>query len=482
MDHNTSGGSPEILPFYPDLSMLKRNLFSEPGSENGNRAACSWTESVLTVISSIIFVGLFPVALAAQIMSAGSPAVYGSGNQTPLQFAGESGPVNQVSFGVGTSVLYDNNAFAIGSHGVGDEAFSFDSRLGITRQTEHLTASLDYMPFFLFYRTLDQFDRLNHSGGLTLAYKLTPRVVLGLSDRISYEDGSYGSLTGLQILSGPSLPTAVNQTIIPYTTRTLMNMAGLNLTFVKSSRASVTFAASEDQIKYGHQAGQALINGSGMSGGLTYQYRVTEHTSFGITFLHHDFKYQGGEVYGTGLRAQVESTIFSYTSRLSPTVNVTVFGGPQYVHTLGQVSPGASRTGDLAGSAGGSITKQVQKTALDLSIQRSVVEAAGLYTTTVNTLATLGVRRRLIGRWEADWSLNATRFENPLYKRANGKTDALTGGVGINRPLLHGSVFHISYSTWHQLSTGNLPISYNLDRNQIAMGVDYQFKARPLGR
>jgi hypothetical protein len=78
--------------------------------------------------------------------------------------------------------------------------------------------------------------------------------------------------------------------------------------------------------------------------------------------------------------------------------------------------------------------------------------------------------------------LNAARFENPLYKGANGKTDALAGGIGINRPLLHGSVFHITYSTWHQLSTGNLPISYNLDRSQIAMGVDYQFKALPLGR
>jgi hypothetical protein len=463
--------------------MLKQNFVSEPRSENGNRAACSCTELVLTVIPSIIFVGLFPVALAAQISSPGSPAVYGSGNQTPLQFAGESGPVNQAIFSVGASVLYDNNAFAIGSHSVGDEAFSFDSHLGIARQTEHLIASLNYMPFFLIYRTLDQFDRLNHSGGLSLAYKLTPQVVLGLSDSISYEEGSYGSLTGLQVLSGPSLPTAVNQTIIPHTTRTLTNMAGLNLTFVKSSRTSVTFAASENQIKYGPQlAGYALVNGSGMGGGLTYQYRVTEHTSFGITFLHQDFEYQGGEVYGTGRRTQVESTIFSFTSRLSPTVNVTVFGGPQYVHTLGQVSSGIGRTGDLEGSAGGSITKQVQKTALDLSFQRSVVEAAGLYTTTVNTMATLGVRRRLIGRWEADWSLNAARFENPLYKGAGGKTSGLTGAIGINRPLLHGSVFHISYSTWHQLSKGNLPISYNLDRSLIAMGVDYQLKALPLGR
>jgi hypothetical protein len=463
--------------------MLKRNLFSEPGSENGNRAATFWTETLLTLISSLVVAGLSPLTLAAQITSSGSPAVYGAGNQTPLEFAGESAPINQVSFGVGTSVLYDNNAFAEGSHGVGDEAFSFDARLGITRQTEHLTASLDYMPFFLFYRTLDQLNRLNHSGSLSLGYKLTPRATLGLYDSISYQIGNYGSLTGLQILSGPFSPTALNQMIIPYTTRTLTNVAGLNLTFVKSPRTTITLAASENQIKFGQQApGRPMYNGSGMSGGLTYRYGVTEHTSFGILLLHQDFTYQGGEVFGNRVRNQVESAVLSFASRLSPTVNVTVFGGPQYVRTIGLVSALGGHTENFLPSGGGTITKQVRKTAVDLSFQRSVFEAAGLYASTVDTMATLGVRRRLLGRWEADWSFGAIRVDNSLFQNVNGKTDALTGGVGINRPLLRGSVFHISYFTWHQLSTGNLPVSYNLDRNQIAMGVDYQFKALPLGR
>ena len=468
--------------------MQNKTLVSERGSKKGTCAACIWKDSLLILISPIIIAGLFPIALAAQITSPGSlgtsqAAVYGSGNQAPLQFAGESGPANQASFSVGTSFLYDNNAFAIGSHGFGDEAFSLDSHLGITRQTEHLTASLEYMPFFLFYRTFDQFDRLNHSGDLNLSYKLTPGVILALYDNVSYQTGYYESLTGLQILSGPSSSMALNQTIIPYTTRTLTNVAGLGLTFVKSTRTTITFTASDNQIRFGQQEpGQPLYDGSGFSGGLTYQYRLTEHTSFGILLLHQDFSYQGGEVFGNRLRTQVESTVLSVASRLSPTVNLTVFGGPQYIRTLGQVPGAASLAGSFQPSVGGSITKQVRKTALDLSLQRVVFEAAGLYTSVVNTTANLGVRRRLFGRWEADWSLGAMRMDNSLFRNTNGKTDALTGGVGVSRPLLHGSVFHVSYFTWHQLSSGNLPVSYNLDRNQIAMGIDYQFKALPLGR
>ena len=461
--------------------MLKRILDSGPVSENGKCSGRFWTEPLRTLIFSLTFVVLLPVGLAAQ--ASPQAAVYGSGIQAPLQFAGESAPVNQVSFGMGTSVLYDDSIFATNSQRLGDEAFSVNSHLSFTRQSEHLTASLDYMPFFLFYRTFDQFDRLNHSGNLNLDFKLTPRIILGLHDGFSYQNGNYASLTEPQLLSGPSSPTALNQMIIPYTTRTLTNMGGLDLTFVKSQRTSLTLSAGYNQSKFGQQtAGQPLYNGNGISGGLTFAYRLTEHTSFGILLLHQDSTYQGGEVFGNRLRTQVESTVLSVGSRLSPTVSVTVFAGPQYVRLIGQVSPGASLAGNFQASGGGSITKQVRKTALDVSFQRSVSEGAGLYAATINTTATFGVRRRLVGRWEADCHAGAVRMDTSLFQLANGRTDALTGGIAINRPLLHGSVFHISYSTWHQLSKGNLPISYDLDRSQVAVGVDYQFKPFPLGR
>ena len=59
----------------------------------------------------------------------------------------------------------------------------------------------------------------------------------------------------------------------------------------------------------------------------------------------------------------------------------------------------------------------------------------------------------------------------------------MIGGVSISRPLLsHGSVFHVSYDTMHQLSTGPLPISLNFDRNQVAVGFDYQLKSLNFGR
>jgi hypothetical protein len=384
---------------------------------------------------------------------------------------------------MGTSALYDDSVLATNSHRLGDEAVSFDSHLGITKRSERLKASFDYMPFFVLYRRIDQYDRVNHVASLNLAYRLTSRVILGLHDSFSYENGMYQSLDRQQILSGLPSPTALNQMIIPYTTRALTNMSGLDLTFVKSRRTSLTLSGGYNQRKFGKQtAGEPLYNANGASGSLQFQYRVTEHTSFGILLLHQDATYQGGESFGNRLRSQIESTFLSVGSRLSPTVSVTFFGGPQYVRTIGQVSAGVGLARQFQGSGGGSITKQGRKTALDLSFQRMVSEGGGLYTATINTNASLGVRRQLVGRWEAGCMGGAARTDAALFQFANARTDALIGDINISRPFSHGSVFHISYNTTHQLSKGTRPTFANLDRNQVSVGFDYQLKAIPIGR
>jgi hypothetical protein len=436
----------------------------------------------------LTLVALFPVSLAAQVTSqtaqdTSQAVVYGGAIQTPLLFEGEAVRTNQVSLSLGASGLYDDNVLGDNSRRLGDEAVSFNSHLGVAKQSENLMLKFDYTPYVVLYRQVDQYDRANHAGNLNLAYRLTSRVILDLHDTISYQNGVYPALTGDQILSGPPSPTALDQMIIPYTTRILSNVAGLDLTFVKSRRTSLTFSGGYNEIKYGSQAaGQPLYNGNGFSGSLTLKYRATEHTSFGILLLHQDTTYQGGQIFGNRQRSQVESALLSVGSRLSPSVAVTVFGGPQYVRIIGQPSAEGGIEGYFQGSGGGSFTKEVRKTALVLSFHRAVSGSGGLYTSVLSTNATFGVRRRLVGHWEADFHGGAAQQDASLFKLANARTDGLIGGLNISRPFSHGSVFHISYENMHQLTKGNLPISANFDRDQIAVGIDYQFKALSLGR
>jgi len=385
---------------------------------------------------------------------------------------------------MGASTFYDDNVLARNTQRLSDEALSFDSHLGIVRQTEHVTINFDYLPFFLLYRQIDQYDRLNHAANLSLTYRLTSRVDLGLHDAFSYQNGVYPSLTGQQILSGPPSPTTLNQMTFSPTIRTLTNMPGLDLTFITSQNTSLTFSGGYNQRKFGNQAGvgQSLYNSRGVNGGLRFQYRVTEHTNFGFLLLHQDTTYQGGQAFGKQQRSQIESVILSVGSRLSPTVTATVFGGPQYIHTFGQSSLGGSIPGVFEGSGGGSITKQVGKTALNLSLQRSVSDSGGLYTSVINNNATLGVRRRLVGRWDAALSGGGAQADTSLFQLANARTDSLTGGIDFSRPLRGTSVFHIRYDTIHELSKGTLAAFPGFDRNQVTIGFDYGIKSIPLGQ
>jgi hypothetical protein len=469
--------------------MLDKKLDPANVGKYINHRGPFWKETLWVFIFSLTFIALFPIGAAGQAAAPGATApaqagVLGTGAQTPLRFAGESVPENQASLSFGTSAFYDDNVLSTGTQRLGDEAVSFNSRLGISRRTEHVTINFDYMPFFMLYRQIDQFDRLNHTANLGLTFQLTSRFSLGLHDTFSYQNGVYPALTGQQILSGPVSPTALNQMIFSPTTRTLSNMSGLDLMFIKSRRTSLTLSGGYDQRKFGNQgaAGQPLYNDTGVSGSLQYQYRVTENTSFGFLVVHQDSTYQGGQAFGYRQRSQIESASFSVGSRLSPTVTVTVFGGPQYIRTIGQSSVGISIPGAFQGSGGGSITKEVGKTALNLSLQRSVSDGGGLYTSAINTNATFGIRRRLVGRWETDLHGGAARSDASLFQNVNGKTDTLMGGIDFSRPLGGGAVFHVSYDTTHQLSKGSLPVSASLDRNQVTIGFDYQFKPLPLGR
>ncbi len=471
--------------------MLKKSLGSVAGDENGKGCSHSWIAPDRGLLFSLAVIVLLPAALAAQLASTTTttsplPTVYGSAYQVPLEFQGERPPINEVSLSAGVSTLYDDNVFSTNSDRVSDEAVSFDASLGIQRRTKHWTLNFNYLPFFVLYRQITEYDRTNHAANVDLSYRVSSRFLVGLQDTFSYLNGLYPTLAGQPILSGPPSPLGSTGIISPYTVRTLGDNTGLYLTFVKSRRTSITLAGGYNRFDYGtakETQTLPLYNGTGFSGGLTLQHYVTAHTSLGFLLLHQDTLYNGGSILGTRQRTQVESGYLSFASEVSPSVTFTLFGGPQYVRSIGLVSPTATLVNHFEASGGGSITKQVHRTAFDLSVVRAVTDGGGLYTSVVNSRAILGARQRLFGRWEGNLHVGASRLDTSLFEFVNGRIDGLIGGVSMSRPLLsERTVFHISYDTMHQLSKGPLPLLASYDRNQVSVGFDYQFKGLNRGR
>ena len=439
------------------------------------------------LIPLVILAIWLPLGLRAQTTSptaAGlnQPVILGSELQAPLRFAEEAVATNQITLSLGASTFYDDNVFQNNSDRIKDEAASFNSNLTFLRQTENVSFSLNYLPNFILYKNTDEYDRLNHVGNLNLAYRVGSHFIVGLNDGLSYQNGVFQSLAGQEILSGLNSPTSLNQSIYPYTSRTLANTSGLNLTFVKSQRTSLTISGSYDIRQFGSQqtAGQSLYNSRGASGGLEFQHRITEHTSFGFSVLHQDSTYKGGTSVGSIARFQTESAFFFVSSHLAPTVSLTLFGGPQYITDFGQAANGGA-THNLHGGGGGSITKKVKKTALDLSVQREASDSGGLYTQVEYTSATFGVRRRIAGRWETDVHGGASRIDTSFLQVGSGRAESLLGGIDFVRPFSNGTRFLVSYQCDHQLTSGTVPFAASFDRDVVTVGIDFRLKAIPLG-
>lgn len=115
-------------------------------------------------------------------------------------------------------------------------------------------------------------------------------------------------------------------------------------------------------------------------------------------------------------------------------------------------------------------------------MQRTVADGGGVYTFVKNTSLDFGVRRQLMGRWETAVHIGAARADTSLFQLASGTTDAMTGGVRLDRPLSRGAVLYASYETAHETSGGALPFLADFDRNRVAIGLDYRLKAISLGR
>lgn len=444
-----------------------------------------WWETRGALIFSITLVALFPLGLAAQTTSSDQGSGYGTGVQSPLQFAGENKPENQVNLSFGVAGFYDDNVSGTNADRAGDEALSLSSRFGISRQTEHLSLNFGYDPFFQFYRRFSQYDRLNQNANLGMNVHLTPRFSLGLNDGFGYLYGGYPALVEQPILSGPTPPTALNNLILPYTVRTLSNVAGLSLTFEKSRRTSLTLSGGYNVFSFGNQggAGEPLYDGRGASGGFTYTYKPSEHTDFGLSLLHQDYSFEGGgSVYGGQERTQVESAVFFVSAKLSPALSVSLNGGPQYVHPLGLSSGQVGLASGVYPDWGGSVTEEVQKTALTFSVQRNVYDGEGLYSMVVNTSVNFGVRRRLVGRWEAGLHGGADRATTQYSQFTNENIENIIGGINFSRPVLNGSTVHISYSTMHESYQGTIAGFRGFDRNQLSIGIDFRVKAVALGQ
>jgi len=277
---------------------------------------------------------------------------------------------------------------------------------------------------------------------------------------------------------------------VPVATRTSFVSTG-SLIRQLSRHASVGISGSFSRLRFRDLpqiSGSAvnLIDGRTITGRMFYAVDISPRQRIGAEYQAQDLRF------GAGVARTVDQTVFLFDEiRMSATMTLTLFGGPDYAHVHNNILVGSSGSPSVlpvlhdvwSSSGGASFTWRGKHLALRLSGSSMVTDGGGA-TGAVRALTGSGeLRRDFTRRWTA--SLGFTYSDGRVIE-GTSTTSASTitteqGTFAVIHKLSQRISMSGQYAHVQQLSHG-VVIPYNSgNHNRASMSLMYQF-AKPLGR
>jgi len=414
------------------------------------------------------------------------PQTYGNGEKAGLNYAGTASPRNVLLLGLDFGTNYDDNVFGNNQQRVGDAEFSIGPSLSLRREGNRVGLALTYQPHFRIYRNASELNTLDQVAGLDWSYRATSR--LSFRGRISatYSNGLFRPSQNEEFLPGLGSPSGLNQTVYTPTLRQFSFSSRLDAGYQVGPHDSVELYAGESLLNFDQQVSnvEGLGNTRETDAGLIYQHRISPHATLGLDYLFQNIDF------GPSSRTQVHSGFISYAQQLSPSVTMSVFGGPQhslsnYIFSLALgpfliQAPVSSPSWNWA--LGGTLTKRLNNTVFDLSAQHQVSNGAGLIGAVVGTSAGASVRRRLPGHWDAVWSGSYAKNTDLISRGPASDYQSETAGFGLTHPITDRLSLRVGYDFLHQRGTGQSPLFGEVDRDLVSIQFSYRFHQVSLGQ
>lgn len=418
--------------------------------------------------------------------STSGPQTYGNGEKASLNYAGTPSLHNVLLIGFSAGSIYDDNVFGNNQQRVGDVNFSIAPSISLRREGNRLSLGLSYQPNFQIYRKEPGLNALYQTLGFDANYRLSSRFSLRARTNVSYTNGISQLTQNEEFLPGLGSPTSLNQTLYTPTERQLALSSRIDASYQVSLRDSIGLYVGESTLNFEQQASSAgnLQNTEESDAGLLYQHRLTLHTTLGANYLFQDISF------GPDSRALVHSFFFSYAQQFSPTVTMSIFGGPQHSHT-NEIVPVAFGPFTLqlpvlqAGwdwALGGTLTKRVDRTAFMFTAQHQVSNGGGLLGAVTSTSAGVSVRQQLPGRWDAVWSGNYAKNSNLGSAALTASYSSVTAEFGLEHSLSDKATLRFGYDYLMQRASGQAPLFGDFNRNQFSIQFSYRLRQIALGQ
>ena len=411
---------------------------------------------------------------------------YGGGEKAGPNYAGASLPRNILALGLSAGSSYDDNIFGNSQQRMGDVAFQFGPSLNVRREGQRLSLALSYQPHFRIYRKTSEQNGVDQALGFDVAYRATPRFSLHARTSAFYTTGIFQPNRNEGLLPGSGSPSSLNDTLFTPTARQLTWSSRIDASYQASPHDSIELFAGQLTLDFSQQSSitGSLQNTKLKDTGLVYQHRLTPHTTLGINYQYEDISF------GSDSRTVVHSPFFSYSQQISPSLSLSVFGGPQFsrLHEvinlpLGPFTlriPVSLATTNWA--LGGTVTKQLDKTGFQLTAQHQVSDGGGLFGAVVSSSVGTSLSRRLPGRWDATWSAGYANNSSIERTHSRGAYQSLTTGFGLTRSLTEKLNVRLGYDFIRQLGTGQSQQFGTFDRDLWSVQFSYRFHEIALGR
>jgi opacity protein-like surface antigen len=278
----------------------------------------------------------------------------------------------------------------------------------------------------------------------------------------------------------------LNGTLFTPTARQLTWSSRIDASYQAAANDSVSLFVGQSRLDFKQQASNAgsLQNAGQKNAGLVYQHRLSPHTTLGMDYQYEDISF------GPDSRTLVHSAFFSYAQQVSPSLTLSVFGGPQFSRLHEVIAlplgpfmfriPISLATSNWA--LGGTVTKQADKTAFQLTAQHQVSDGGGLLGAVVSSSVGTSVRRRLPGRWDASWSAGYADNRSLDTTSSRGAYQSLTAGAGLGRSLTEKLRVRLGYDFIHQRGSGQSQLFGDFDRDLWSVQFSYRFHEIALGR
>jgi len=422
------------------------------------------------------------------------PATFGSGAEPQLNYAGEVTPPNLLLLGTDTSIGYCDNV--IGSTiPVGDSYITIGPHVALDEQRKNFTLQMNYSPYFQMFQHLKQYNTVSHLFSADGTYRFATSFSIHIRDSFSYLTGTFQPPSAPGFIPGLGPPTSLNQAIVTPIAPEITNNSRVDAIYQKSTRTSFTVFGSYNRLDYLGAAGTGgnFFNTREVDAGMEYNYRVTNHTTMGLQYLFDNMSFGGSSVLLASSRTVTHSLFLSWAWQATPSVTMTAFGGPQYILLgnysglsgsfpgIGMLSPGLANQPQLQGAAGGTLTKQVKKTAFTLSAMRAVSNGGGLLTSVTSSSGDVGVRQHLMRRWDLSADVMVSQAQELGSQFAGGQINSQTASFGVSHGLSERLSASLSYSASRERTQGAVPFAANFNVNRITLSFSFNAKGVSLG-